>query len=175
MSGIETNISICRTFYITCPTHSYITILTRKADSIVSISKVDDGIIFDTSKGYIFSAGGSLKFSDCSEGTVSIEALSVDAPVGVVDTIDSIMFTHPSDNKTAINERCDGGMSLIITGIGIGSKLIADFIAGSVVNLAIETELGAILVIGVPGNNVAVIIEYGYLGIPLMVVGICIN
>ena len=92
-----------------------------------------------------------------------------------MDTIDSIMFTHPGNNETAINERCDGGMSLIITCIGIGSKLIADFVAGSIINLTIKTKLGAILIIGVPSNDITVITEDGYLGIPLVVIGVCID
>ncbi len=175
MAGIKTNISICWTFYIPGPTHSYIAILTRKADSILSVSEIEDGIIFYTGKGYVFSAGSSLKFGDCPEGSVGIKALGVDSPVGIVHTIDSIMFPHPGDNEATINKRRDGRVSLIITGIGIGSELIADFVAGCIINLTIETELGAILIIGVPGNDIAVIIEDGYLGIPLMVVGVCID
>ena len=66
-------------------------------------------------------------------------------------------------------------MSLIITGIGIGSELIADFVARSIINLTIKTKLGAVLVIGVPSNDITVIIEDGYLGIPLMVRRISID
>ena len=66
-------------------------------------------------------------------------------------------------------------MSLIITCIGIGSKLIADFVAGSIINLTIKTKLGAILIIGVPSNDITVIIEDGYLGIPLVLMGVCID
>ena len=175
MAGIETNISICWTFYIPGPTHSYIAILTRKADTILSVSEIEDGIIFYTGKGYVFSAGSSLEFSEGSNSTVGIKALGVDAPVGIVHIIDGIMFAHPGDNETTINKRRDGRVSLIITGIGIGSKLIANFVAGSIINLTIETELGAILIVGVPGNDIAVIIKNGHLRIPLMVVGVCIN
>ena len=80
-------------------------------------------MIGDTGECYIFGARGSFEFCEGSDGAVGIEALGVDTPVGIMDAVDRIVFPHPGNNETAVQQCRHIRIRLITGGMGIDLEL----------------------------------------------------